>query len=336
MTPMVQLMLFGYAINFDVRHISTVVVDMDKSRESREYVQKLQNTEYLTVTHYVATPTEAQKMLSRGDARVAIVIPPDFSMLYGTSTRPTVHVMVDGSDSQVATPARAAFQSAPSAAGGVNAGQGVDARITVLFNPQMRTQVYTIPGLVGVILQLITVSLTAFSLVRERENGSLEQLMVSPVGKLGLILGKLLPYSLLATFEFVTVLTIGHFLFNVPIHGSVVLLFVLSVPFIVAALSMGLVISTFAQNQAQALQMTMLTVMPSILLSGYIAPRDTLPGFLLVISDLLPVTFYMQIIRGIIVRGAGFTDLLAPISSLIVISFVLLAAATIRFRKSVE
>jgi ABC-type multidrug transport system permease subunit len=328
--PMLQLALFGFAVDFDVRHIRTVVVDMDRSRESRDYIASLQNTQYLDVVRYLPSPDEAEQAIRRNDARVAIIIPPDFARRYGTRDAPTVRVLLDGSDSQVATPARIALQRPPDP----SSPNAVSVRVNVLFNPQIRTQVYTIPGLAGVILQLVTVSLTSFSLVREREQGTLEQLMVSPVGRLGLMLGKLAPYSVLAMVEFVTVLFAGRLIFDVRIAGSFPLLLVLAVPFVLAALSMGLLISTVAQNQAQSLQLTLLTLLPSILLSGYIAPRETLPGPLYLLSNILPVTYFIQIMRGVAVRGAGLSDLLPSVLALVLITVVLLALSTARFRKS--
>jgi len=329
--PMVQLILFGYALDFDVRHIPTAVVDMDKSRESREYVAGLTSTGYLDVVSYLPTPELAERALRRSDARVAVIIPPDFARQWGRQPPPTVRVLLDGSDSQVAVPARNALMR-PTDSTTQNA---VDVRVNVLFNPQIRTQVYTIPGLVCVLLQLITVSLTSFSLVREREQGTLEQLMVSPVGRLGLIVGKVIPYSLLAMVELLGVLFLGWLIFDIQIAGSLPLLIVLSVPFVLASLSMGLFISTVAQNQSQAMQMTMLTTLPAILLSGYIAPRETLPGPLYVLSEIFPVTHFIQISRGILVRGAGFLDLFPSVLALVLITIVLLAAATTRFRKSI-
>jgi ABC-type multidrug transport system permease subunit len=325
--PVVQLVLFGYALDFDVRHIRTAVVDMDRTRESRTLVASLQNTQYLDVVSYLPSPDLAEDALRRNDVRVVVVIPPDFARHFGTPRPPAVRVLLDGSDGQVANPARNAFLR-PSGVG------PVDVRFNVLFNPQVRTQVYTIPGLVCVLLQMITVSLTSFSLVREREQGTLEQLMVSPVGRLGLILGKLVPYSLLAMVELVFVLSMARLVFDVEIAGSLPLLMVLAIPFILAALSLGLFISTVAQNQAQALQLTMLTALPSILLSGYISPRETLPGPLYLLSEIFPVTHFMQISRGIIVRGTGFLDLLPSVVALVVLTIVLIAAATARFRKS--
>jgi ABC-type multidrug transport system permease subunit len=328
--PMLQLVLFGFALDFDVRHIRTAVVDMDRTRESRSYIAGLRNTQYLDVVSYLPSPDLAEQALRRNEARAAVIIPPDFARRWGTRQPPAVRVLLDGSDSQVAMPARNAFRSPGDLAG---AG-AVDVRVNVLFNPQIRTQVYTIPGLVCVLLQMITVSLTSFSLVREREQGTLEQLMVSPVGRLGLVLGKVLPYSVLAMIELVGILFMGRLIFDVQVAGSLLLLLVLAVPFVLAALSMGLFISTVAQNQAQAMQMTMLTTLPAILLSGYIAPRETLPGPLFLLSDLFPVTHFIQISRGIVVRGAGFFDLLPSVLWLLVLTVALLAGATARFRKS--
>jgi ABC-type multidrug transport system permease subunit len=328
--PVIQMTLFGFAIDFDVRHIATVVVDLDHSRESRAYVAGLRNTQYINVIGYVDTPDQAVEALVGGRARIGVIIPPDFARSGDPGDPRTVRVLIDGSDNQVATRARIAFQSG---VGAVPAG-GIDARVNILFNPNMRTQVFMIPGLIAVILQLVTISLTAFSLVREREQGTLEQLMVSPVGRLALMLGKLTPYSVLALGEMCAVLVIGWLVFDVRVAGSVPLLFLLSIPFIVAALSLGLLISTIAQNQAQALQMTILITLPSILMSGFVFPRETMPGPLYLLSDIIPVTFFLDIIRGIVVRGAGFLDLWPSVMALLIITVILLGAATTRFRKS--
>lgn len=330
--PMLQMTLFGFAVNYDVRNIRTVVVDQDRSRESRAYIASLTNTHYLEVIGGVARPDDAARSLRNGQARVAVLIPPDFARRYGTSTPPQVEVLVDGSDSQVANPALQAVRglSTPSS------GAVIDGRITVLFNPNSRTQTYTIPGLIAVIVQMVTVTLTAFSLVRERESGSLDQLMVTPVGRLGLMLGKILPYAALSSFEFLGVLYAARLIFDVPLKGSFLLLAGLAVLFIVCTLSLGLLISTVAKTQAEALQFTMLTILPSILLSGYIAPLETLPGPLTILSQIFPTTHFIQITRGIMVRGATLTDLLPSILALAAITVCLLTAATLRFRKTVS
>jgi len=338
LTPLLELVLFGFAINFDVRHVKAIVVDQDHSRESRRYLASLRSTQYLDLTLTAQSADEAERALRSGTARAAVIIPPDFSRTVRAGHLPVVHALVDGSDSQVANPAQQALRQPARATQPTSSDlpPAVETRTTVLFNPAMRTQVYTLPGLVGVILQLVTVTLTSFSLVREREQGSLEQLMVSPVGRLGLMLGKLVPYAGLAILELLVVLFLTDVVFGVHIAGSFLLLFTLSIPFILAALSLGLLISTLAANQAQALQMSILTLLPSILLSGYIAPRETLPGFLFLLSDVFPVTHFIQIARGIMVRGAGLADLVPSVIALIILTALLLALSTTRFRKSIE
>lgn len=330
MLPLVQLTLFGYAIDFDVRHIATIVVDLDRSRESRAYIDRIRATQYIDVKRMSASPEDAGTALRDGSARIAVVIPPDFSRQIAGKGTPTVKVLLDGSDSQVALRARAAFVTPQAPQPGE-----VQARTTVLFNPDMRTENYMIPGLIAVILQIVTVSLTAFSLVREKEQGTLEQLMVTPVGRVGLMLGKLTPYAVLALFEMVLVLGLGFLVFDVRVAGSLVLLVTMSIPFILASLSLGLVISTVSQTQAQALQFTLMVMLPSILMSGFVAPRETMPGALYILSEVLPVTHFLQVLRGIIVRGAGLTDILPSVAALLIITGALIALAVTRFRKSI-
>lgn len=340
MIPLVQLTLLGFAIDFDIRHISTMIVDCDRSAASRQYIDELRTTDYIQITAYGQNATDAEAAIRRGDARIAVIIPPQFGeneSLALTGARqlagaeaPQVKVLIDGSDSQVALRARMAFMR-PSVS--IAPGE-VDTRFNIMYNPDMRTATFMIPGLIGVILQLVTVALTSFSLVREREQGTLEQLMVSPVGRLGLMLGKLLPYACLALVEVVMVLLAGRYVFDVHVMGSVALLMLLSIPFAVATLSLGLLISTIAQNQAQALQLTLLITMPSILMSGFIFPRETMPGVLYLLTFALPVTYYMQILRGIVVRGAGFTDMWQYVAALVILDVILIAISTVRFRKT--
>ncbi len=336
--PIIQLTLFGFAIDFDVRHIATVIVDMDKSQESRQYIDGLRTTDYIQITQYLDTPEQAEAALRTGNTHVAVIIPPSYgrhsaprdSAVSRSDGEGQVRVLIDGSDSQVAIRARMAFSRPPK-----GARLSPEARIDMVYNPDMKTTTFMIPGLIGVILQLVTVALTSFSLVREREQGTLEQLMVSPIGRVGLMIGKLIPYAVIGLIEVVSVLILGRIVFDVHVIGSVTLLIVLSIPFIVAALSLGLLISTIAQNQGQALQMTMLITMPSILMSGFMFPRETMPGFLYLISMAIPVTYYLQILRGVVVRGAGFFDLWPSVLALVVISVILLVISTMRFRKNV-
>jgi len=280
---------------------------------------------------YVGSSDEAAQMLMQGKARVGITIPEGFARVQLQGGNPEVGVQIDGSDSQVSVRARSAFLAPPT--------QPIpgtpDPRMTVLYNPTSRTATFMIPGLIAVILQIVTVALTAFSVVREKEMGTLEQLMVTPVSRLALMLGKLVPYATLALVELVVILFVSDTVFDVPCHGNVLALFILSIPFVVASLALGLLISTVAQTQGQALQLTQLTLLPSILLSGYISPRETMPGWLYAISSVMPATHYMQVTRGVIVRGATFGDLVPQFVTLIGIATLLILASTARFHKTV-
>ena len=329
--PVIQMIIFGYAINFDVRHIQTAVADLDNSRESRQYLAELHAGEYIDYVANVPSPTDVAEMLKNGSARVGISIPKGFAKTMVSGGNPQVGVMIDGSDAQVSVRARFAFVKPPAT---LPVG-APDARINVLFNPDSKTANFMIPGLIAVILQIVTVALTAFSIVREKEMGTLEQLMVTPVGRLGLMLGKLVPYAVLAMLELLAVLALSDTLFGVVSRGSLVTLCLMSLPFVTASLALGLLISTVAQTQGQALQFTMLTLMPSILLSGYVSPRETMPGWLYILSTVIPGTHYMQITRGIMVRGAGFTDLIPQFLTLILIATILIFASTTRFKKSI-
>lgn len=327
MVPLIQLIIFGYAIDFDVRHIQTAYVDLDRSHASRDYLASLHATQYVDFVKAETSPELVADDLRSGAARIGVVIPPDFARRKASGLRPQVEVLIDGSDSTTATRAQAAFAQPVTT--------GMDIRQRVLFNPNMRTQTFMIPGLIGMILQIVTVSLTSFSLVKEREQGTMEQLMVSPLGKLDLMLGKLTPYAGLAMLEMIGVILFGHFVFDIQVQGSVVLLMCLAVPFVLASLGLGLLISTVAKNQAQALQMSMLITMPSMLMSGFTFPRETMPGALWLVSNLIPLTHFLRILRGVIVRGAGMADLVGPTFALVAIAFTLVAISTLRFRKSI-
>lgn len=331
LVPILQVCLYGYAIDFDVRHIPTVLVDQDRSRESRQYVDQLHATQYLDFEFTTQDPSEAAQIIRAGHAQAAVIIPPSFARDQRSGNGAHVGVLVDGSDSQVSLRAANAFRR-PST---IKDPRAVDPRVTVLFNPNSRTAVYMIPGLIGLILAFVLSSLTSGSIVREREQGSLEQLMVSPVGKYALMVGKLVPFFVLALFEMFLILGLGYVLFDVRPVGSVPLLVFMSIPFIIAVLAQGLFISTVAQNQAQALQLSTLSVLPTILLSGFIFPRATLPGFLWLISNIFPITHELIILRGVVVRGAGFTDLIGPFLAQSAIAVGLIWLASRRFQKSI-
>lgn len=328
--PIFQLLIFGYAIDFDVRHIDAVVVDQDRSRESRAYVRSLRSTQYLDPNRTVQTTEEAAELIRQGSAKVAVIIPPNFSREMAAGRSPQVGVLLDGSDSTVATRASLAF-ARPTLVPGQP-----QARINVLFNPTSKSQTFIIPGLIGVVIQIVVVALTSFSIVKEKEQGTLEQLMVTPVGRLGLMLGKLTPYAGLALVEFTLVLTTAFFLFDLRVAGSLIALILLTVPFIFASLALGMLISTVAKTQGQALQMTTLTMLPSVLMSGFVFPRETMPGVLYIISGFIPLTHFLVVLRGIVVRGASTWDVLPSAGWMTLIAVVLVVISTTRFRKSLD
>jgi ABC transporter DrrB family efflux protein len=343
--PMIQLIVFGYAINTDVRNVKTVVYNLDGRRESRELLSAFENTNYFRIVEYVGSDQELNSAIISGRARVGIKIPPDYSDRLLTNRQAEVLVLIDGSDSSIATQSVTVStsvglrQSLLRLISGAET-QGlprlpIDVRPKMLFNPDSRSANFMVPGLIAVILQVITTLLTAFSIVRERERGTLEQLLVTPVRPFGLMLGKLVPYGLIGIFETVTVLAVMRVIFDVPINGSVILLLTLSILFLFTGLAIGLLISTKAQNQIQALQMAWLIMLPSILLSGFMFPRDSMPPIMRAIGYMVPATHFMEIIRGIVLRGATFSDLLPEVIVLAIMGLALITLSALRFRRKI-
>jgi ABC transporter DrrB family efflux protein len=338
--PMLQLTIFGYAINTDVRNIKTVVYNLDVGAKSRDLIAAFENTDYFLISEYVSSDAELNRAIVSGHAKVGIKIPPDYSDRLLNDQQATVLVLIDGSDSSIASQSLQVStsvglsQSITKLVGSMSpSGLPVDVRPKMLFNPDMRSANFMVPGLVAVILQIITTMLTAFSIVRERERGTLEQLLVTPVRPFGLMLGKLVPYGLIGIFETLTVLAVMRIIFDVPINGSLLLLVGLSVIFLFTALAIGLLISTKAQNQMQALQLAWLILLPSVLLSGFMFPRDSMPFAMQVVGFLVPATHFMEIIRGIVLRGATFMDLLPEVVTLAVMGLVLLVLSAVQFHK---
>jgi ABC transporter DrrB family efflux protein len=342
--PMIQLMIFGYAINTDVRDVKTAVLNLDLSRQSRELIAAFENTDYFQVAEYVSSDEELNKAIVARGVKVGIKIPPDYSARLERGQQATVLVLIDGSDSSIATQSitvstsvglRKSLERLTGIVEGNSTGLPVEVRPKMLFNPDLRSANFRVPGLVAIILQIVTTLLTAFSIVRERERGTLEQLLVTPVRPFGLMLGKLVPYGLIGVFETCTVLTVMRVIFDVPINGSVWLLLGLSLVFLFTALAIGLLISTRAQNQMQAFQIAFLITLPSVLLSGFMFPRSSMPVVMQAVSYLIPATHFIEIIHGIVLRGADLGDLLPQVTTLVVMGLVLLVASALRFRKKI-
>ena len=344
LVPSAQLTIFGYAINMDVKHIPTAVYDMDGRQESQHYIDAFTNSGYFDILKYVHSDEELMNEIVRGHVGVGVKIPPDFEDDLLSGKGATVQVLIDGSNSSIAMQAlnvsnsmalRKSIQIVTQGVG-ISSKPLLESRSRVLFNPDMRTANFMVPGLVGIILQLVTMLLTAFSIVREKENGTLEQLMVTPVSRLGLILGKLVPYGLVGVIETASVVLLMIFLFRVPVAGSLLLLAGFTAIFLTTTLGLGLLISTIAGNQMQALQVAFLVILPSILLSGFMFPQEAMPYPIYVFGQFVPVTYFIRILRGIILRDAGFMDLWENGAVLAIMGVVVLGLATLRFRKTLK
>src|SRR5229473_294183 len=303
--PLMQLILFGYAINTTVDHIPTVVLDQAHDAQSRGFLNSFFNTGYFDRSGSVGSIEQMRQAIDAGTARVGIVVPPDFShdMLAGRA--PQAQVLVDGSDPNTAQ--TALLVAGTLAQRGTSA--AIDVRPVVLYNPGMQSINFMIPGLLGLILQFQTLLLTAFAVVRERERGTLEQLMVTPVKPWELMLGKILPFVVVAFGNVLLASAIGRFWFGVEFAGNYLLLLALASLFVLSSLGLGLLISTVSQTQAQAMQMALFVMLPSIILSGFVFPREGMPHPIRELGLLIPLTYFLQILRGIILKGVGVEEI---------------------------
>ena len=339
--PLLQMFLLGFGIDTNVRQINTVVYNADGRRESRELLDRLRNSDTFHVIRYVNTDHDLNDAIISGKCRVGIKIPVDYSDKLLHQMGAQVLVLIDGSDSSVAgqainvTTSIGLDESLKRALANSNAPFAVQMRPKILFNPDSRSPNFFLPGLTAILLLNVTTFLTAFSIVREKERGTLEQLFVTPVRPMGLLLGKLLPYLGIGFFELCMILTFMRFIFSVPIHGNVLLLAVLSLPYLFVTLSLGILISSKAGTQAQAMQLAFLTILPSIFFSGYIFPRETMPKFFYVLSYFVPATYFINITRGIILRGAGLVHLWTDALALFLMGAFLLIVAARRFQNKV-
>jgi ABC-2 type transport system permease protein len=337
--PVFQLVLFG-VIDMTAKHIPTAVFDQSRTQESRQLVDQFEATSYMRVVKVVASRRELEHAIVAGTAQIAIEIPPDYARNLASNRDAHVLVLIDGSDSTVSSQALAAANGVvlqrALAAMASRAGRPpiVEAHPLMMFNPDSRSANLLIPGLVAVLLTFSGTILSAFAIVREREQGTLEQLMVTPVSPLAVILGKVLPYIGLAYIQLVIVLILMTQLFKVPIHGSTTLLLSLAFVYILALLSLGLLISSRSKTQTEAIQLAQAFLLPSIMLSGYIFPIASLPVPLQLISRVLPVTHFISISRAIIIRGARFADFWPSVASLLALSALLVAASARAFKKT--
>jgi ABC-2 type transport system permease protein len=344
--PVAMLFLLGFAITNDVRNIPLVVLDRDHSSQSRSLLAAYRTSDYFVLDYFVNSEDEMRYLIESNQARAAIIIPPDYGKEIVAGRIGTVAFIIDGSDPNVSgTALTAAILVGQSQATKVIANRTmrqqqtqppIDVRTQVWYNPDMITAYYMIPALIGLILQFLTTMLTSTSIVRERERGTIEQLIVTPIRAWELVAGKMVPYILIAFFDTVEILVAGILIFNVPINGSLILLLVLCGLFLVTTLGMGLLISTVANTQQEATLTTMFTLLPSIFLSGFMFPLAAMPTFLQVASYLIPLRYFLIITRGIVLKGTGVDVLLPEIIALCIFALIVMGGTAVRFKKQLD
>jgi len=331
--PLAQLLLFGYAINMDPRHLDAAVADLAGTSASRQFVMDVAHSQILNIKKQVGSAEAIESLMRAGDISVGIYIPPDYDRRLQQPERSAVQLMIDGSDTVVE--GAVARLAQPGRVSPYN-DQPPRVEIRTYFNPERRSPVNTIPGLVGIILTMTMTLFTAVAIVRERERGNLELLITTPVRTPELMLAKILPYVLIGLIQVTVVLTVGHLLFNVPLRGTLLDTYFVSLVFIIANLALGLMISTIARSQFQAMQLTFFFLLPSILLSGFMFPFAGMPRPAQWIAEFLPMTHFMRLIRGIVLRGADLHDLLTELLVLAAFIIVAMTFAVLRFTKRLD
>src|SRR5213082_2488070 len=340
--PLVEMVAFGYALDTDVKHMAMVIFNEDRTVESRQFIDRFVNTETFRVVGEVQSIDQLESEIRKGRAYVGLQIPPTFTRDVRAGNPAQVQLLVDGSNSTTALQALntglgvALTQSVESLLRETGRqGVPIDIRPQMLYNPAMRAPNFYVPGVIGVVLQIGTTVAAAMALVRERERGTLEQLLVSPLSRSGLMLGKLVPYLCIGMTMAVVLFTILRFVFFVPIEGSVFAMMFSTLVYVFALLSLGLLVGTRAENQMQALQMSMVFLLPSVFFSGFIFPRETIPWIFYALGALFPTTYFIALMRAIILRGANFFEYWPNLAVLIVMSNLLFILCALQFRKKI-
>ncbi|MBP6326620.1 MAG: ABC transporter permease [Dokdonella sp.] len=335
--PTLQLLLFGFAINMDIRHLPAALMDEADTWRSRELVAELASSQVLEFTHRVTTPQAIDDLLRTGKIEAAVVIPADFENRLETGDRAVWQVLVDGADQSVQAAARqlAAFPLA-SLRGSTRSADVRPVEIVNFYNPERRAQINTVPGLIGVILTMTMTIFTGMAIVRERERGNMEMLIATPLSPLELTVGKVMPYVFIGLVQVSLILLLGWFVFQVPVRGALLDVYLAASIYIIATLCLGILISTLARTQFQAMQMAFFLFLPQILLSGFMFPYDGMPRVAQWIAEIFPLTHFLRLIRGVMLRGASLGELWQEMAALAVLIVVILAAAARRFRKSLD
>jgi len=339
--PAIQLLLFGFAIRTEVRHLPTVVLDESRTAESRALVDAIRNTGNFDIVGTARGRAEVKRKVERGDARAAVIIPPDYEANIKRRRTAQAQVIVDAADP---------LASSAAISGAMLAGQArstalvpssrrappIDVRVRPWYNPALESSIYIVPGVIGLLLTLTLLMITSMALVRERERGTLEQLIVTPISKTGLMVGKVLPFAVVGYVQVTVILILGRFVFDVPIRGSITLLYLITAPFIIASLALGLLVSTVVRTQVQAMQLSFVFILPTVLLSGFMFPREAMPEAAQWLGAIIPVTYYLRVLRGILLKGVGMDALWPDTLVLAAFAVVLLVISVRRFQKHIE
>jgi ABC-type multidrug transport system permease subunit len=351
--PVLQLLATGLAIQKELRNLPTVICDQSNSSYSREFIDALKNSQYFLPKYNVQSQDEIDKKITAGQAQVGIFIPDDYAKKIIKGKTSDVHMTLDGSNAGAARLAinmssliasnmgqtilrkRIMALQSNSDEFAVNIEQPIDIKSQVLYNPDLKFAFFIVPGLLGMILQMLTMLFTSFAIVRERERGTLEQLMVTPISSTDLMIGKLIPYIVIGFIDMILSIIVMIWFFNIPISGQFWVLIVTSTIFLICSLGIGILISTLASTQVQAIQITFSITVPTLLLTGFVFPLDPIPMYIKWISYCLPLTYYLDIIRGIVVRGAGMLELWPQTLMLLVFAFGLIFLSVLRFRKKI-
>ena len=345
--PVAMLFIFGWAINTDVKHVPTAVFDQSGSVEAVKLLEAFENTQYFDLRHRARNPGELTRMIDDGIAKVGIVIPPDYAQRLARREA-EVQVVVDASDPQVATSAmNAAVALAAQRSleiltrtsdGAVLRREQppIDMRVRAWYNPDLVSAIFIVPGLVGALLMQTTITQMAVAIVREREKGTLEALIVSPIRRWELLLGKIIPNLLVAYGQMTMALLVAHFVFDVPIRGSLTLLYALSLLFMWGTLGVGIFVSAASRTVPQAMQLAFLTFLPSIYLSGLLFPIEGMPKGAQLLAHLIPLTYYLRVVRGIVLKGVGLESLWSSLLPLAVFGAVVFTLSVLRFRKQLD
>lgn len=349
MMPIMMLLLFGFAVNTDVNNVNLVVYDGSKTMESRELVNKFTNSYYFKLYDEVESSEDVENYISSGKVKVGLVIPSDYSKDLRRSTTSEVQIFVDGSDPTIARTALSYSVSIgnnhssslklieKSKAGLENQESiGVNVKPLVLYNPSLASSIFNIPGVIGLVLQNITVILTSFAMVREKEKGTMEQLIMTPVTSFELIIGKLVPYVIIGFLDMLLSLALGYIIFGVGVKGSLLLLILLGTLFLICSLAIGMLISTVSKTQLQAMQLAVATILPSVLLSGFMFPREAMDKVIYNISNIIPITYFLEILRDIMIKGTPLKYLISPIISLLTITTIIIIVSMKNFKKTLD